>query len=60
MATIKGFETKEAAKKYQRKHGGTLCYKNARKWKNSMGYLMAVFYDGLDDKKYPYCLRWEE
>lgn len=64
MTRFKGFETKEAAVKHQKEHGGMLCYSgqpnaNGRKCSvNKQDYEFAVHCGGLDREKYPYCLQW--
>lgn len=58
MIIIKGFKTKGQAKRYNKMHGGDLCYlrDSAGKSKNKDFYDMAVLYGGLDPLRFPYCV----
>lgn len=63
MTQFKGFKTKEEAVKFQKEHGGMLCYdKRTPKTNKPTGvgidYGFAVHLGGLDSAKYPYCVQW--
>ena len=63
MTQFKGFATLEEAKKFQKEHGGLLCYdKRTPKTNKPTGvgvdYGYAVHLGGLDAEKYPYCVQW--
>lgn len=63
MTQFKGFETKEEALKFQKVHGGLLCYdKRTPKTNKPTGvgidYGYAVHLGGLDAEKFPYCVQW--
>jgi len=65
MMGFQGFKTKEDAKKFQKKRGGTLTWdKRNTKTDQPIGvgiyYGMAVHFGGLDKKQYPYCVMWGE
>ena len=63
MTQFKGFETKQRAQEFVRKHGGYLTFEERtpkRKQLTSRGreYMMAVNFGGLNKDKYPYCVQW--
>jgi len=63
MTQFKGFKTKKEAVKFQKEHGGQLCYdKRTPKTNKPTGvgidYNFAVHLGGLDPVKYPYCVQW--
>ena len=63
MTQFKGFKTKEEALKFQKEHGGALCYdKRTPKTNKPTGvgidYGFAVHLGGLDPVKFPYCVQW--
>ena len=63
MVAFHGFETKEQADKFKKEHGGLICTKytkTGRKSKTYTDYMFAVCFGGLDEKKYPYCVQWNE
>ena len=64
MTRFQGFETKEEARKFQREHGGLLTYEKRTKTGKPTGvgldYYYAVEYGGLDSKKYPYAVQWND
>lgn len=63
MTEFKGFETREEAMAYRKKNGGYLCWdrrskRDGRPIGVGIDYAYAVHLGGLDPKKYPYCLQW--
>ena len=65
MTFFKGFRTKEAAEKFRKKNGGVLTWekytpKLHKPTQICKDYMCAVQYGGLDRKKYPYCVQWNE
>ena len=63
MTQFKGFKTKEAAKAFQKKHGGILCWaertpKRKQLTARGIDYYYAVHLGGLDEKRFPYCVQW--
>lgn len=61
MIRFKGFETKEAAQKFIKEHGGVLTYAytpNGNKSMSYQDYMLAVTLGGLDEKRYPFCVQW--
>lgn len=64
MVRFQGFETKEDAKKYVKEHGGLLTTRvltpSGRKPSTYKDYYLAVWFGGLNEAKYPYCVQWNE
>lgn len=63
MTGFKGFKTEAEAKAFQKTHGGILTKaftKSGRKSSTYTDYMFAVKLGGLDEKKYPYCVQWNE
>lgn len=65
MTRFQGFETKEGAKKFIKEQGyGLLTTRiltpSGRKPRTWNDYHLAVWFGGLDEKKYPYCVQWNE
>lgn len=63
MTGFKGFKTEAEAKAWQKDHGGLLTKaytKSGRKSSTYTEYMYAVHLGGLDEKKYPYCVQWNE
>lgn len=63
MTQFRGFKTKEEAKKFQKEHGGHLCWeertpKRKQLTERGRNYMYAVNLGGLDSKTYPYCVQW--
>lgn len=61
MWYIQGFETKEEAKVYQKKHGGLLCWEERTPKRNELTergreYVIGTHCAMLDTKKYPYAV----
>lgn len=64
MTQFQGFKTKEEAKKFQKEHGGSLCWEERTPKKQQLtargiDYMYAVNLGGLDKDKYPYCVQWQ-
>lgn len=64
MVRFQGFETKEEAKAFLKTNGkGTLCYEKSyteSKGKNQDLYKECVLYGGLDSRRFPYAVQWNE
>ena len=64
MVQFKGFKTKEDAKRFMKEHGGMLTTReltpSGRKPSSYKDYMFAVNLGGLDQKKYPYCVQWNQ
>lgn len=58
MTKFLGFETKEEAKKHQKKNGGELATSESKNKVNRKMYEEAVIYGGLNREKYKYVLLW--
>ena len=63
MTEFKGFKTKEEAQKFQKEHGGYLCWeertpKRKQLTERGKNYMYAVNLGGLDNNLYPYCVQW--
>ena len=64
MTRFQGFETKEQAQDFIKKNGGILTTRvytpKGRLQHSYKEYTFAVLFGGLDEKKYPYCVQWNE
>lgn len=65
MTRFKGFATKKQAQAFIKKRGYGLLTtrvltKAGRKPASYNDYQFAVHLGGLDEKKYPYCVQWNE
>lgn len=64
MTQFKGFATKAEAKAFIKKQGyGSLSYLKSATEKRGHypdDYRCAVYFGGLDQDKYPYCVQWNE
>lgn len=63
MWQVKGFETKEEAKSFLRKHGGSMCWEERTPKRNTLtargkDYLTAAGAVGLDTNKWKYIVQW--
>ncbi|MBR1589537.1 MAG: hypothetical protein IJ657_00435 [Acidaminococcaceae bacterium] len=63
MWQVQGFKTKEQAKKFEKEHGGYLCWeertpKTKKLTRKGKEYLLAANAIGLDTTKYPYLVEW--
>lgn len=63
MWQVEGFESMEKAKKFQKEHGGYLCWEERtpkRKKLTARGrdYMLATQAIGLNREKFPYVVQW--